>query len=310
MQSSESDNPLIVILGPTAVGKTEVSLQLAERFDGEIISADSRLLYRGMDIGTAKPFPEDLNRVPHHLINIADPDETWSLAMFQSEVFRIIAGIHLRGRIPFLVGGTGQYIRAVTESWDIPEATPDLRLRSVLEEWVDEIGQDGLHTRLSVLDPIAADRIDPRNLRRTIRALEVIFSTGVKFSSQTLRGLKRYRLLQLGLYRPRPDLYARIDARIDTMLEAGFIDEVKGLLNAGYSPDLPAFSAIGYRQLIDYFQGKIDLDEAIILMRRNTRKFVRRQANWFKMDDPGIQWFQVGPNVKSELTVAIQAFLG
>ena len=300
---------LIVILGPTAVGKTETSIQLAERLDGEIISADSRLFYRGMNIGTAKPTPEEQTRVPHHLIDIADPDQTWSLAMFQRATHRIIAEIHERERVPFLVGGTGQYVHAVTEEWEIPEAAPDFRLREALERWAAEVGPDGLHQRLGLLDPVAAQRIDPRNLRRTIRALEVILLTGKPFSTQRSRGLSRYRLLQLGLSRPRPELYARVDARIHAMLDAGFVDEVSNLLDADYSPELSSLSAIGYRQMIDYLQGEIDLDEAVMLMKRSTRQFVRRQANWFKLDDPDIQWFQAGSDAADEMEIAIRAFL-
>ena len=300
---------LIVILGPTAVGKTETSIQLAERLDGEIISADSRLFYRGMNIGTAKPTPEEQTRVPHHLIDIADPDQTWSLAMFQRATHRIIAEIHERERVPFLVGGTGQYVHAVTEEWEIPEAAPDFRLREALERWAAEVGPDGLHQRLGLLDPVAAQRIDPRNLRRTIRALEVILLTGKPFSTQRSRGLSRYRLLQLGLSRPRHELYARVDARIQAMLDAGFVDEVSNLLDADYSPELSSLSAIGYRQMIDYLQGEIDLDEAVMLMKRSTRQFVRRQANWFKLDDPDIQWFQAGSDAADEMEIAIRAFL-
>ena len=309
MPSPENKPPLIVILGPTAVGKTETSLQLAERLQGEIISADSRLFYRGMDIGTAKPTLEEQARAPHHLIDVANPDETWSLAMFQSEAQRIIADIHARGRLPFLVGGTGQYIRAVTEAWEIPEAAPDLRVRHTLENWSVEIGPDGLHHRLAVLDPIAAERIDPRNMRRTIRALEVTLLTGKPFSAQKSRGPSRYRLLQLGLTRPRPELYVRVDARIEAMLAAGFVAEVRDLLAAGYDPDLPSLSAIGYRQMIEHLQGEIDLEEAIMLMKRITRQFVRRQANWFKLNDPDIQWFQAGPNASNEMEAAIRVFL-
>jgi tRNA dimethylallyltransferase len=309
MQLPDLKLPLIVMIGPTAVGKTKVALQLAERFDGEIVSADSRLFYRGMDIGTAKPVAEELARVPHHLIDVADPNETWSLAMFQQAAHRAIQKIHSKGRLPFLVGGTGQYIRAVTEAWDIPEAAPDHQLRDALQSWAEQIGPLGLHDRLALLDPEAASRIDARNLRRTIRALEVILQTGEKFSSQRSKGSSRYRLLQLGLTRPRPELYQRIDARIDAMLQAGFVAEVQSLLDAGFPPDLPSLSAIGYRQVIQYLQGEIDLDEAVLLMKRITRQFVRRQANWFKLDDPEIQWFQARDETVDEMEAAIRAFL-
>jgi tRNA dimethylallyltransferase len=305
----ESSHPLIVIIGPTAVGKTAVSIQLAERLGGEIVSADSRLFYRGMDIGTAKPALEERRGIPHHLIDVAAPDQIWSLAKFQREAHKVIAGIHQRGNLPFLVGGTGQYVRAVTEEWEIPEVAPNQRLRAALENWAAQIGSEGLCRRLAVLDPEAAQRIDHRNLRRTVRALEVIFLTGQKFSSQKSRGTSRYRLLQLGLTRPRPELYARVDARIQMMLEAGFVDEVRGLLAAGYDPELPSLSAIGYHQIVDYLQGEISLDEATMLIKRITRKFVRRQANWFKLDDPQIHWFPAEPNIADQMEQAVKIFL-
>ena len=310
MPSPERKPPLIVLLGPTAVGKTETALQLAERLNGEIVSADSRLFYRGMDIGTAKPSPAELARVPHHLVDVAAPDETWSLAMFQRAAQAAIAEIHARGRLPFQVGGTGQYIRAVTEGWEIPEVPPDFRLRHALEAWAAEIGPEGLYRRLAVLDPEAADRIDPRNLRRTVRALEVILRTGERFSSQKSRREPPYRVLQLGLTRPRPELYARIDARIDAMLAAGFLEEVRGLLAAGYAPDLPSMSAIGYRQMVQVLQGEITLEEAVILMKRLTRQFVRRQANWFKADDPNIRWFRAGEGAAAAMETAVRDWLG
>lgn len=283
--------PLVVILGPTAVGKTGFAIQLAGRMNGEIVSADSRLLYRGMDIGTAKPSLEQRKQVPHHLIDVAGPDQTWSLTLFKQKAQEIIRDIQARNQMPFLVGGTGQYIRAIVEDWQIPEVKPDFRLRYALENWAAEIGKDGLHTRLSILDPVSARRINPRNLRRTIRALEVIFHSGKKFSAQSQKGSPIYQLVQIGLILPRKEIFDRIDLRIDQMFADGFVSEVQSLLSEGYPPDLAAFSAIGYSEVIDYLQGKTTLDEAIILIRRRTRLLVRRQANWFKQDDPDIYWF-------------------
>lgn len=287
----EDKHPLVVILGPTAVGKTELAIQLADHFQGEIVSADSRLLYRGMDIGTAKPTLEQRQRIPHYLIDVADPDEVWSLTLFQREAHNAIIDIHARGRVPFLVGGTGQYIHAITEAWNIPEVKPDFQLRQILESWAAEIGREGLHSRLSVIDPVAASKIDFRNLRRTIRALEVIFCSGRLFSAQRQRGTPPFHSIQIGLSIPRPELYERIDARIDSMLAEGFIAEVESLLFAGYSPNLPTFSAIGYQEIIDFLFGKTTLEEAVTIIRRRTRQFVRRQANWFKEEDPHILWF-------------------
>jgi tRNA dimethylallyltransferase len=301
--------PLIVIVGPTAVGKTETSILLAERLDGEIVSADSRLLYRGMDIGTAKPDAQDRQRIPHHLIDVADPDQVWSLAIYQQEARRVIAEIHNRGRLPFLVGGTGQYVRAVVDSWQIPRVEPDPHLRSTLENWGLEVGKDGLHARLAVIDPEAAANIDPRNVRRTIRALEVILTSGRRFSAQRGRSPSMYGTLTLGLTRPRPELYTRIDQRIESMINAGLVEEVRELLARGYSAHLPNLTAIGYREIIAYLGGKVTLEEATMLIKRSTRMFVRRQANWFKAGDPDIHWFNVSPNTIDEMEIVIRNFL-
>ena len=300
-------DPLLVILGPTAAGKTQVALELAERLGGEIVSADSRLFYRGMDIGTAKPTQAERERVPHHLIDVADPDEVWSLPVFQQAARHAIHDIHLRRRLPLLVGGTGQYIRAVTEGWLPPTQQPDTQLRTTLEKWAAEIGPFELHNRLAVIDPVAANNIQPQNVRRTVRALEVIFCTGEKFSTQRQRQVSPYSLLLVGLTRPRPELYARIDARIDAMLAAGFQDEVSGLLARGYSPDLPSLSAIGYREMIACLGGKMTREAAVIEMKRLTRQFVRRQANWFKASDASIHWFTVSPTTVDEVEALIRA---
>jgi tRNA dimethylallyltransferase len=295
--------PLILIIGPTAVGKTELAIQLAERLNGEIVSADSRLFYRGMDVGTAKPTREELARVPHHLIDIADPDEILSLAVFQQKAREAIADIHTRNKIPFLVGGTGQYVRAVTEGWTPPEVKPDERLRAELERLKDEKGIYWLHDKLRDLDPDAAEKIDARNFRRTIRALEVILTTGRRFSEQRGQGESPYHLITIGLTRPRAELYERVDQRIDMMFASGFLDEVKRLLAAprGYSPSLPTLSAIGYREGIRVVNGELSEEQAKAEMRRITRVFVRRQANWFKEADPNIKWFQVQDRVVEEI---------
>jgi tRNA dimethylallyltransferase len=284
--------PLVVIVGPTAVGKTEISIQLAERMEGEIVSADSRLFYRGMDIGTAKPTPQERSRVAHHLIDVVDPSQTWSLSVFQSAATHVITDIHARGRLPFLVGGTGQYINAVIHGWIPPLVAPDPRLRTVMESLARAHGKDWLHDRLALLDPASAASIDPRNLRRTIRALEVIYATGKRFSDQRGKITIPYQLLMVGLTRPRPELFSRIDLRIESMFAAGLLDEVRGLLDAGYTPDMPSMSAIGYRESILVVQGQMTIEEAKVRMRRSTRVFVRRQANWFKLEDDSIRWFE------------------
>jgi tRNA dimethylallyltransferase len=301
MPWNEISQPLVMIVGPTAVGKTELAIQLAERLGGEIVSADSRLFYRGMDIGTAKPTAAERARVPHHLIDVVLPDELWSLSIFQKEARRVIAEIHARNKLPFLVGGTGQYIQAVIEEWEIPAQVPDFRLRDVLEAWGREIGAVELHHKLSLIDPEAAARMEPRNLRRIVRALEVMMHTGQKFSAQRKKGVSPYRLCQIGLIRPREELYRRIDERIERMVADGLLSEVEKLLQQGYSQDLPAFSAIGYREMIQVIRGDITLEEAVMLMKRYTRQFVRRQSNWFKENDPDIHWFELSQNRADEI---------
>jgi tRNA dimethylallyltransferase len=302
--------PLILIVGPTAVGKTEISIQIAERLQGEIVSADSRLFYRGMDIGTAKPTVAQRARVPHHLIDVTDPDKSWSLAVFQQQAHQSIADIHARGKLPFLVGGTGQYLRAVTEGWTPPPIAADPRLREVLEGLADSYGPQWLHAALSRLDPHAAQAIDARNLRRNVRALEVILTSGKPFSEQRAQRSPPYRTLTIGLLRPRAELYQRVDERIEAMFTSGLLEEVQTLLEKGYSSDLPTLSAIGYREAAAVLRGEMSEAEAKASMRRLTRAFVRRQANWFKADDPSITWIEVGDRGVTEWVQAIiQAWL-
>ena len=299
--------PLILLVGPTAVGKTELAIQLAERLNGEIVSADSRLFYRGMDIGTAKPTQEEMQRVPHHLIDIADPDEILSLAVYQQKAGEVIAGIHTRNKLPFLVGGTGQYVRAVTQGWTPPKVEPNEQLRNELEKQQEEEGIYWLYDKLKRLDPEAAAKIDARNYRRTIRALEVVLTTGRKFSEQRGQGASPYHLVTVGLTRPRAELSERVDERIEAMFANGFVDEVRGLLARGYSPSLPAMSAIGYRECIRVIQGELNEEQAKAEIRRATRVFVRRQANWFKDLDPNIAWFRVEARVVEKIEAYVRA---
>lgn len=310
MQWCNLPDPLIVIVGPTAVGKTEFSLRLAETLGGEIISADSRLFYRGMDIGTAKPSKDEQSRVPHHLIDVCDPDETWSLTVFQRAAREAIQNVYRKDRLPLLVGGTGQYVRAVIEGWEAPAQQPDLHLRQVLENWAAEIGPVEIHRRLAVIDPVAAARILPGNVRRTVRALEVIFSTGKRFDDQRTKSGSPYSLLLLGLRRPRAEVYQRVDSRIDKMVADGLLDEVRGLLAKGYSPDLPSMSAIGYREMTAVLQGRMSLPDAITSMKSLTHHFVRRQANWFKESDPTIHWLDAAEEVLPQVLHLIQSCEG
>ncbi len=278
---------LLVIVGPTAVGKTALALDLAQRLSGEIVSADSRQIYREMDIGTAKPTREEQSLAPHHLIDIVAPDEPYTLAQFQADAYAAIDGILARGKLPLLVGGTGLYIRAVVEGLRIPRVPPNKELRAQLAR------QDrlALFERLRELDPEAAVRIDPRNVRRTIRALEVCLTTGERFSELGRASPPPYRITQIGLTMSRPDLYARIDARVDRMMEQGLVAEVEALVKRGYSWSLPSMSGLGYREIGAYLRGEVLLDEAVVNIKRDTRDFVRRQYAWFRLKDERIQWF-------------------
>jgi len=294
MSETPDHKTVLVIVGPTGIGKSDLAIELAKQVNGEIISADSRYLYRGMNIGTAKPTSDQLASVNHHLVDVAEPDENWSLARFLKETQKKINEIHRRKRIPILTGGTGQYIRALTEGWRVPEFETDQKLRRVLNQWGQRIGVKGLHEKLRLLDKEAADFIDASNMRRTVRALEVIFTTGKRFSDCRRKDGPAYDFWIIGLRMEREKLYERIDARIDQMIAAGLEDEVRNLLIRGYGADLPAMSAIGYREIARFINGEIDLESAKALMRKNTRNLVRRQANWFKSSDPEIRWYEVG----------------
>jgi len=274
--------PLIAILGSTAVGKTNLSLELASRLDGEIVSADSRLLYRGMDIGTDKPSLAARARVPHHLIDVADPQEAWSMARFRQAALQAIDGIQARGRLPFLVGGTGQYMAAVLEGWNPPPRSDSKVFRERMQDLARRQGIQALHARLAEVDPESADEIDPRNIRRVIRALEVHQLTGQPASRLRKRKPPPYEVLRILLELPRQELYARIDRRIEAMMAAGWLDEVRRLLVHGASADSPAFSAIGYRQLAEHLSGERSLDDALAEICKLSRQLVRRQSNWLR----------------------------
>ena len=297
--------PVIAILGPTAAGKTALSIQLAEKFRGEIISADSRQVYRGMDIGTAKPTADERRRVRHHLIDVVNPDELFTLSEYQRLAYAAIADIHARGRVPFLVGGSGLYVRAVLEGLSIPRVAPDSAHRAELER----VDADSLYARLRQLDPNAAAKIDLRNKRRVIRALEVFESTGQPFSEQQTRQAPDYRILRIGVTMPREQLYRRINERVDQMIGAGLVDEVRGLLARGGFAEAPAMSGLGYRQIELFIRGSIPLEEAVRLLKRDTRRFVHHQYSWFRLDDAHIRWFDLSVPSGEEIQALVEAFL-
>jgi tRNA dimethylallyltransferase len=301
---------VVAVVGPTAVGKTALSLQLATLFHGEIISADSRQVYRGMDIGTAKATLDERTLVPHHLIDAVAPDAWLSLAQYKALASDAIADIWSRGRVPFLVGGTGLYVRALLEGWTVPEVPPNEELRQRLYERAEREGGASLHSELAGLDPAAAVAIDARNVRRVIRALEVCLETGTPISEQQSRVAPAYRVLQLGLTLPRVALYSRIDARIDDMIAAGLVNEVRGLLQRGYVLDLPSMSGLGYRQIAGHLKGDCSLAEAVVQIKRQTRRFVRQQYNWFRLDDAAITWLDADGQAEGRARALVAAFLG
>jgi len=290
-QSPITNYKALFVVGPTAVGKSSLAIELAERINGEIISADSRYLYRGMDIGTAKPSLADRARVPHHLIDVAEPDQPWSLAKYSQECKQLIKEINQHKKLPLVVGGTGQYVRALLEGWSMPERAEDLSLRGELQVIADRDGVDALYEKLLNTDPVSAGKIDKRNVRRVIRALEVISITGRLFSDQRNKSQPDFDSKIIGLTLPREKLYARIDARVDSMMANGLVDEMRALMAKGYDWNLPALSAIGYKQVGMYLRGECDLDEATRLIKHDTRRFVRQQYNWFRLNDPKIKWW-------------------
>jgi tRNA dimethylallyltransferase len=289
--------PLLVIVGPTAVGKTTLSLALAAQYQGEIVSADSRLHYQGMDIGTAKPTAEQRSTIPHHLIDICRPDQTLTLAQYQRLAYQTIDDIHQRRHLPLLVGGTGQYVKAIVEGWGIPEVAPQRPLRKSLSK----LDGPELARWLAVLDPEAAEKIDPRNIRRVIRALEVTLVTGRPITELQRKQPPPYRIKTIGLHADRETLYQRIDQRVENMMAAGLLAEVESLIEAGYKPTLPAMSGLGYRQLLAFLAGERSLAEgtlaegtlaeAIERIKFETHRFARQQYTWFRLDDPAISWF-------------------
>lgn len=300
---------LVALVGPTAVGKSRVAIELAVALGGEIVSADSRLLYRGMDIGTAKPSREQRRRVPHHLIDVAEPEENWSLATFKQAAEVAIEQVQAREGLPLLVGGSGQYVTAILEGWSPPGQERGHKLRDSFEAVAAADGPQALHRRLQAVDPDSAQRIEPTNVRRVARALEIFELTGAPASSQRRASPPPYRTLRLGLSLPRPELYARIDRRIDEMIEAGLVAEVQSLLDRGIRLDHPPMSAIGYRQIGEHLMGNKSLQAAVTEMRRLTRQFVRRQANWFKPGDSRIEWHTAKPGVERMLTDRILSWM-
>ncbi len=298
---------LIAIVGPTATGKSSLALELCQTLNGEIVSADSRQVYRYMDIGTAKPTVEEQAAVPHHLIDVVNPDEDFSLAMYQSRALEAVHGVQRRGKTAFLVGGSGLYIWALLEGWRIPPVPPDPALRRELEAKAQFEGGEALYEKLKEIDPAAAERIGTKNVRRVIRALEVC-QQGTPFSELQVKKPFVDSVI-VGLTTDRDDLYKRIDTRVDSMRKKGLVAEVESLVARGYGLDLPSMSGLGYKQIGLYLQGKTALPTAIQQIKFDTHSFARHQYNWFRLKDKRINWFKAEEGTTEAAHRFVQRFV-
>ena len=295
---------LVVILGPTATGKSCCGIELAQRFNGEIISGDSMLVYRNMNIGTAKPSEQELQLVPHYLVNILPPDASYSVADFQQQAAELIRQITERGNLPIVVGGTGLYIKALLEGYRFSSVEENPELRRKLEAFAAEKGNDKLFERLEKEDPAAAARLHPNDVRRVVRALETALS-GDSVSQEKQQELK-YDVTVFGLSMDRDFLYERINRRVDQMLAEGLEEEVRSLLQEGVPPDCLSMKSLGYRQMAEYLTGKCDYATAVDNIKKGTRHFAKRQITWYKKM-PYIQWFTVGRDLNYKKIVADMA---
>ena len=274
------------------MGKSRLALHLAESLDGEIINADSRQIYKYMDIGTAKPPDEERVRVPHHLFDIREPDEEYSLAVFLEMANHTINDIKSRDKLPIAVGGSGQYIWALLEGWQIPAVAPNASLRADLEFQVQRRGPWALYQLLQAVNPKKAEKIDPKNARRIIRALEVHFTPGSKSPQFGAMEPRPETIMVIGLTTDRSELYCRIDRRVDEMMSSGFVGEVQTLLGRGYSPQLSSMSGVGYHEIASYLRGSTALGDAVQQIKYRTHRIARRQYTWFRLKDQRIRWLQ------------------
>ncbi|NLW48521.1 MAG: tRNA (adenosine(37)-N6)-dimethylallyltransferase MiaA [Firmicutes bacterium] len=279
-------NPLIILTGPTAVGKTELSLELAQRVNAEIVSADSMQVYKYMDIGTAKPSLKERESVPHHLLDLVRPDQDFSVADYQRHFQQTVNSIYDRGKLPLLTGGTGLYIRACIQGFDLEPGGPLPSLRRELKEQIEEYGPQYLYQRLLTVDPEAAEKIHPNDQRRVIRALEVFLSTGAPISKLQRNRSSNYqfKLIYIFLNRDRDELYRRIEDRVEQMIEAGLVEEVNSLIKKGFSPQLKPMQSLGYKQISNYLFQNFSLEEAITSIKQETRRYAKRQLTWFRRE--------------------------
>jgi tRNA dimethylallyltransferase len=294
---------VIAIVGPTAVGKSELALHLAQYFPIEIISADSRQVYRYMDIGTNKPSLAERESVPHYLIDVVEPDQDFSLAMYHQLAIKALKAIQQKSKLPLLVGGSGLYVWSLVEGWEVPRVPPDQKRRSKLEARAKQEGSQNLYQELKDIDPIAAAKIDPSNTRRIIRALEIYHATGRRPSQLQRKEVPDFPILLIGLTQERSELYRRIDWRVDKMIQMGLPEEVEQLLKRGYSLSLPSMSGIGYKQICQFLQGKMTLPQATDKIKYETHRLARHQYAWFRLGDSRIHWFD-SSEAEAEASIA------
>jgi len=305
----ENMNRLVTIVGPTGIGKSRLALHLAQVFNGEIISADSRQVYLHMDIGTAKPRPEEMALVPHHLVNMINPGEDFSLAQYQKLAYRAINDIQERDKLPFLVGGSGQHIWAVLEGWRVPQVPPDPEFRHRMEQAVADGETDEAYQELMRVDPDAAQKIGRHNKRRIIRALEVYRQTNTPISQLQHKETPPFDVLIIGLTTDRAELYHRIDRRVDEMIERGLVAETQKLVNMGYGFYLPAMSSIGYKQIGTFLNDGLNLATVIQHIKYETHRFVRHQYTWFRLTDDRIHWFDIQKQNEPEIAELLTSFI-
>jgi tRNA dimethylallyltransferase len=301
---------VIAIVGPTAVGKSELALHIAQCFPVEIISADSRQVYRYMDIGTNKPSPAERAAIRHHVIDVVEPDENFNLAMYNQLAIEALKAIQQKGKLPLLVGGSGLYVWSLVEGWKIPEVPPNQKLRRQLETRAEQVGNHSLYQELQDVDPVAAAKINPSNIRRIIRALEIYHTTRQPPSQLQLKESPGFPILVIGLTRKRSELYRMIDWRVDKMIQIGLVEEVEQLLKKGYSPSLPSMSGIGYRQIGQFLRGEMTLPQAIDRIKYETHRFARHQYAWFRLSDSRIHWFDTSESGAKASVVALNKVKG
>ncbi|MGE3076838.1 MAG: tRNA (adenosine(37)-N6)-dimethylallyltransferase MiaA [Dehalococcoidia bacterium] len=294
---------LVAIVGATGTGKSAIALELTQRLGGEIVNADSRQVYRGMDIGTAKPTVEDRKKARHHLYDVADPADGYNLALYQKQARETLDAIWDRSSFAWLVGGTGQYVWGLLEAWQVPDVAPDEGLRAELAAFAEANGAVALHQRLAAIDPPTAERIDARNIRRVIRAIEVYERSGRTMSDWQAKCDPDFEFLLFGIDMPRKQLYERVDRRVEAMFDSGLLEEVQSLLDAGVPADAPAMSSIGYGESVNFLRGQVSLEEAKERTKVATHRLIRSQDQWFRRDDKRITWVHDADDIDMQANI-------